>query len=112
MTVEYYRDMTHKELSVLLGLTVIGLAYQDDEITLHTECGREFHLLQVDPYCNLISIESISGDPESLLGSPILRAEETTSNEDPKDEGDASFTWTFYELATIKGSLTIKWIIL
>lgn len=48
-----------------------------------------------------------------MIGSLILLAEEVTSNENPDDyksEWDQeSFTWTFYKLSTIKGSVTIRW---
>lgn len=56
----------------------------------------------------------IVGDIEDLIGSPILLAEEITHDninpngvDVPKNQD--SFTWTFYKLSTIKGSVTIRW---
>ena len=53
-----------------------------------------------------------------MIGSPLLRAEEVVHKD--KTPGEArgveleyghreSCTWTFYKLATIKGSVTIRW---
>lgn len=58
----------------------------------------------------------VAGDVEDLIGNPLLLAEEVTHiNETPEEaEGIAepyeSFTWTFYKLSTIKGSVTIRWL--
>jgi len=56
----------------------------------------------------------VIGNLEDLIGSPILMAEEVTSeNENPVGvdvpEYQDSFTWTFYKFATIKGYVTIRW---
>jgi hypothetical protein len=57
----------------------------------------------------------IVGDLEDLIGYPILLAEEVTNDSDVNPPGveipeyQDSFTWTFYKLATIKGSVTISW---
>ena len=57
----------------------------------------------------------IAGDIDDLIGSPILLAEVVTSfDENPPgveipEDYQESFTWTFYKLSTIKGSVTISW---
>lgn len=57
----------------------------------------------------------IAGDLNDLIGTPLLLAEEITNEQNVNPEGvkipeyQESFTWTFYKLATIKGSVTLSW---
>jgi len=55
----------------------------------------------------------VIGNLEDLIGTPIVMAEEVSSEENPVGveipEYQDSFTWTFYKLATIKGYVTIRW---
>ena len=56
----------------------------------------------------------IVGDIKDLLNSPLLLVEEVTSEDiNPKGvfvpKHQESFTWTFYKMSTIKGSVTISW---
>lgn len=60
-----------------------------------------------------MSIEDICGDLEDLIGVPVLSAYESTNcQQGPYDDrgcdGHTS-TWTFYNISTIKGSVTIRW---
>lgn len=52
----------------------------------------------VDEYYTVIYIEDIVGDFKDIIGNPLLKIEERKKEE----------SWVFYELATIKGSVTIR----
>ena len=109
---ENWRD---QDFSVLNGetLTAIKGAHRGSAtVHLSTESGKEFLLYHSQCCCEAVEVEDVCGDIDDLIGSPILLAEEV-SNSDPIDGQEAditdSFTWTFYKLATIKGSVTIRW---
>jgi len=61
--------------------------------------------------CASCDVKQIDGDLEDLIGTPILSAEETFSDEPPSGpdyEHLDSWTWTFYNIRTIKGTVTIQ----
>ena len=82
-------------------------------LEFHTKEGDSFTFYHDQDCCESVYIDDICGDLDDLLGSPILRAEARISlNETPLKETeymDDSNTWTFYEFATIKGSVTVRW---
>jgi hypothetical protein len=57
--------------------------------------------------CESVRISDITGDPADLVGGVIALFEERTEDE-PLGEDDLS-RWTFYELRTTKGDITIRW---
>lgn len=97
----------------LLGKTLTNIEQiEDSEIIFTTECGNRYEMFHDQDCCEYVSIESICGDLNDLIGNPILLAEEVSSRENPPGvevEGQDSFTWTFYKLATIKGYVDIRW---
>lgn len=102
--------------STLLGLTLASVerADEENEILFTATDGRRFRMYHDQNCCEDVTIESIVGDLQDLVGEPILRAEEVSlSNENPPDaklpEYQDSFTWTFYKLATRKGYVDIRW---
>ena len=108
-----YDDM--KRLGELVGKTVkeiTGCEKGSGSMDIVTEDGITFRLYHDQDCCESVDIEDIAGDVSDLIGSPILMAEEVTSNENPPGvtkEYQDSFTWTFYKFATVKGSVTIRW---
>ena len=104
-------DLNIKELE---GKTIINIILtsddpkKNDKIIFECSDDSRYKMYHEQDCCELVIIEDICGELDWLLGSPILKAEERTNgNEDRAN--DYSQTWTFYELATIKGSVTIRW---
>lgn len=101
-------------ISVLLGQTLASVEATEDEVLFTTAEGRKYKLYHGQDCCESVYIESIVGDLDNLIGSPITLAEEAESIENPPDakpetiEYQDSFTWTFYKLATVKGYVDIR----
>lgn len=106
--------------SDLIGKTLVrieGAERGSERITLTTATGDRYLMWHRQDCCESVEVEDVCGDVADLIGSPILMAEEVThENEDPPGVTvedmyrDESFTWTFYKLATISGSVTIRWL--
>lgn len=101
--------MAQTQFSDLKGSVLVRIDCNDyDEIVFTTLGGHQYVMHHDQGCCESVRIEDIVGDLDDLLFEPLLIAEERTSRDKPS-KGDDSFTWTFYELATIKGSVTIRW---
>lgn len=91
---------------------IIGCENGSDRVTFRCDDGSEFVMYHFQDCCESVDIDDVIGDVNDLIGNPILIAEERISDTNPdgvNKEYQDSFTWTFYELATIKGSVTIRW---
>lgn len=106
------------EFSTLVGKTLKTVTTEGvggDEILFECESGETYKMCHYQDCCESCSINEIHGDLADLIGSPILLAEESTnSDENPEgyDPGryQESFTWTFYRMTTIKGSVQLRWL--
>lgn len=96
--------MNFKEL---VGKTLIKIENLEDELRFHTSDAEVYVMYHRQSCCESVYIEDIVGDLDDLIGSPIVLAEVRT-NDDDSLEYDTGM-WTFYELATNKGSVTIRW---
>lgn len=110
------RTLEHMmEVSELVGKTMRSVENVGNaELVFTTEEGGRYKLHHDQNCCESVSIESIVGDLSDLVGEPILKAEESASNEDPdgskmEHEYRESFTWTFYKFATRKGYVDVRW---
>lgn len=94
----------------LIGMTITkidGLSEQSEDVFFYTAQGT-LKLHHYQDCCEYVCVNEIHGDPEWLIGSPVLTAEERTA--DASADVSESGTWTFYEIATNKGSVTIRWL--
>lgn len=93
--------------------TEIGHATNDGDITelqFATESGKKFRMYHYQDCCEYVRVEDVTGEMDDLIGVPILQAEEVSKDGDNEDDMYGTATWTFYKLATIKGSVTIRWL--
>lgn len=101
-------------ISQLLGKTLISISgdKSSQELIFETSDNKSYKMYHSQECCESVDIEDIIGDLSDLIGHPILMAEEVTNTDERKkglEYSDEYFTWTFYKLATIKGSVTIRW---
>jgi len=97
----------------LIGKTFASVEkIANDELVFTTVEGDQYTLYHAQDCCERVYIESIVGDLSDLVGTPLLRAEEATSEVNPEGvriEDQDSFTWTFYKFATAKGYVDVRW---
>jgi hypothetical protein len=83
--------------------------YKDNDAVIFTlDDGGQFMLSHDQDCCESVSVESLSGDFEDLVGEPLFIAEVRTAEGPSSEYGDTS-TWTFYTFSTIKGTVDLKW---
>lgn len=92
------------DISFLLGKTLSEIHHSEDEIVFITECNHVLYLYHSQNCCEQVSIESIVGDLDDLVGNTVLLAECVTNCDDEVG------TYTFYKLATVKGYVDIRWL--
>ena len=108
-------DENHVNVSTMIGETCVHIAGMDiasDLITFTMQSGRIFTLKHNQDCCEAVEVEDVIGYPETLLGTPILVAEERSNSTDPlpPNSWEDSYTWTFYTFATVKGFVTLRWL--
>ena len=105
--------MNIKELIGKTIVSIVGMEKGSEEITFTTLDGKQYKMYHEQDCCENVTIDDVCGDVMDLIGSPLLLAEERTSEENPSDfkdiEWQDSFTWTFYHFATINGYLDLRW---
>lgn len=120
-------------ISQIIGKVITNINRSDEELVFHCSDGEIFKMFHERDCCESVLIEDITGDLDDLIGTPILKATEDCSNDDNipvnvidklpdthvaslvakkiigESQDAESQTWTFYNLATIKGYVTIRW---
>lgn len=93
----------------LLGYTFKEIIQREDEIVFKVNDSLWFVQQHEQDCCESVHIDDIVGDFDDLVGSKILRASEDFNTELPVKNDDEGCTWTFYNIATFNGHVTIKW---
>jgi len=112
----YVKWKDRKEVDTLVGLTlesIEGMNTASDQVVFKTTCGRTFLLYHEQDCCERVDLVDVAGDPEDLIGTPITVARLDENAEGPPfDDGytPESFTWSFYNIGTVRGTVTLRWL--
>jgi len=104
--------MEQLSVNILLGKVIYKIENLGDEMIFYCIDETRYKMFHQQDCCESVTIEDIAGDLDDLLHSPILKASEDMSHDNPEGISipyQDSFTWTFYNLATMKGHVTIRW---
>jgi hypothetical protein len=103
---------TEQALKNMIG-TIFPIVHVSDSELVFENARERYVFLHHQGCCESVYIESIVGDVEDLVNTPILIAEES-SGDTPADHvfeyEPESYTWTFYKFATFKGYVDIRWL--
>ena len=90
-------------------VTAVDLRVGNEEGSITTDRGvlRFFH---DQGCCELVQIEDITGDLLDLIGGVVVTFEARVSVNHSEPNAKDSLTWTFYEIRTTKGDVTIRWL--
>jgi hypothetical protein len=103
MSLEVFEEM--------IGATIESIHKTDDDLSFRCTDGRVFRFYHYQSCCESVYIESVTGDLEDLIGSPLVMAEEVSNMDAPEPNVHReSYTWTFYRYGTAKGSVTVRWL--
>ena len=105
----YWDDSTLRRLVDKTITSIKGLNKGSEEIIFNCSDGTSYKMYHPQDCCEQVSLDDFYGDENDLIGSPILKAEVRTNNEDPKNKYDESYTWTFYTFVTAKGTVDLRW---
>jgi hypothetical protein len=87
-----------------------GLEAESESATFRADDGSSFRFHYVPDCCACCRIVDVVGDVDDLLYEPLLVAEEVSSEGAARPEHVDSYTWTFYRFATVRGTVTVRWL--
>lgn len=94
-------------MSVTIYDQVIGKSARSvrrvrDGVVFDFDNGTTWYMYHPQDCCESVALEEVVGDLSDLEGSPLLMAEEVSSEE-------GRYEWTFYKFATNKGFVAFRW---
>ena len=102
-----WRD-NHVDVAEMQGQTFTRVWSDMDTVTFENDEVR-YVLYHDQDCCESVTVEEIIGDLEDLEKWPLLISREDTNIDGP-ELNEESYTWTFYNFATFKGYVTIRFL--
>lgn len=94
-------------LQALIGRNIVSAVVSDNALSMVDDCGYTFKLEHLQECCEDVGIEDVCGDLEDLVGTIVEATESYEDGGESATWGDSS-TWSFYRLATAKGTVTVR----
>jgi Fe-S cluster biogenesis protein NfuA len=105
MHTEYYVDVEE-----MLGQT-FKKVYADGESVTFENDEVKYVLYHDQDCCEHVYIEELIGDLEDLENWPLLISYEESNQDYSRPVNvNESYTWTFYQFATYKGNVTVRFL--
>ena len=100
--------MASTDILSLLNRTFVKVENLDDRSVRFTAAdGYMVEMFHEQECCEDVYLEDVVGDLSDLENSEIVRAEKTDREIEESDYGIKG--WTFYNISTVKGSVTLRW---
>lgn len=106
---------TNVDVAEMLGqtFTSVQMSHDREEVVFMNDTVKYTLYHEMD-CCERVSVEDITGDLSDLENWPLLISYEESNIDDDYDpaitSAHESFTWTFYNFATYKGYVTIRFL--
>ena len=97
------------DVAEMLDQTFTSVQADNETVTFQNDKVR-YVLYHEQDCCESVTVEEIIGDLEDLENLPLLIAREDTNAEGEVLPTSESYTWTFYNFATYKGYVTIRFL--
>jgi len=102
----------------LIGKTIVEVSKYSDryggQLLFICSDGSIYEMGHKQSCCEHVDLIDICGDMSDIVGHPILYADATSSpelvNPDRSHYDSSVSMWTFYNIATIKGCVTLRWL--
>lgn len=101
----YYTDA--QDLDTTVGKTVESVEHSSDVFKMTFTDGSILAMWHEPDCCETVWLEDITGETEDTIGKVVRLAE--VRHEGEEVEWGLSSTWTFIEIRTDGGDLTLRW---
>lgn len=104
---------TDRVLDLLQGHTIVsigGMEQGSEEVKFTRSDGVVVEMSHHQECCECVRIVDVNGNPEDLIGAPLVLAVESQSGDWPVSDYVESYTWTFYRLRTANGDVDVRWL--